>query len=65
MSESQTHSDLPGGLLPVIDLDAFLADPESSTAQAECTKVCIFILMLFSLSTEMHSSFNCQLYNEQ
>ncbi|KAF8713573.1 Clavaminate synthase, partial [Rhizoctonia solani] len=38
MSKSQNQSDLPDGLLPVVDLDVFLADPESSAAQAECTK---------------------------
>ncbi|KAH7338803.1 hypothetical protein B0J17DRAFT_658539 [Rhizoctonia solani] len=38
MSTNQTQSDLPDGLLPVVDLDVFLADPESSAAQAEATK---------------------------
>ncbi|CAE6499320.1 unnamed protein product [Rhizoctonia solani] len=38
MSTNPTQTDLPDGLLPVVDLDIFLADPESSAAQAECTK---------------------------
>ncbi|CAE6476266.1 unnamed protein product [Rhizoctonia solani] len=38
MSTNQTQSDLPDGLLPVVDLDVFLADPESAAAQAESTK---------------------------
>ncbi|KAJ1302615.1 hypothetical protein OPQ81_002932 [Rhizoctonia solani] len=38
MSANQIPSDLPDGLLPVVDLDVFLTDPESAAAQIECAK---------------------------